>query len=138
MDAATIKERDEFKQTFAKIQEQVLPESEINTPHPEQADLVSSEDNTYEVESILAKRRTNGGKVEYLVHWKSYLLVYEEATWEPTAHLTGCMDLVRRYEAKYGDDEAQEQAIPTATKRARTQQEPQHGKKRRTTTTSDK
>ena len=97
---------------------------------------VSIEDNTYEVESILAKRRTNGGKVEYLVHWKSYL--YEEATWEPTAHLTGCMDLVRRYEAKYGDDEAQEQAIPTATKRARTQQEPQHGKKRRTTTTSDK
>ena len=42
VDAATIKERDEFKQTFAKIQEQVLPESEINTPHPEQADLAKS------------------------------------------------------------------------------------------------
>ena len=96
---------------------------------------VSIEDNTYEVESILAKRRTNGGKIEYLVHWKSYL--YEEATWEPTANLTGCMDLVRRYEAKYGDDEAQEQVVPTASKRAGTQKEPQHGKKRRTTSTSD-
>ena len=36
------KERDEFKQTFAKIQEQTLPESEINTPHPEQAALAKS------------------------------------------------------------------------------------------------
>ena len=27
------KEREEFKQSFAKIQEQTLPESDINTPH---------------------------------------------------------------------------------------------------------
>ena len=37
--ADTVKEREEFKQSFAKIQEQVLPESEINTPHPGQAKL---------------------------------------------------------------------------------------------------
>ena len=36
------KEREEFKQTFAKIQEQTLPEGEINTPHPEQAALAKS------------------------------------------------------------------------------------------------
>ena len=36
------KEREEFKQTFAKIQEQTLPDGEINTPHLEQATLAKS------------------------------------------------------------------------------------------------
>ena len=37
--ADTVKEREEFKQSCAKIQEQVLPESEINAPHKEFRDL---------------------------------------------------------------------------------------------------
>ena len=69
---------------------------------------LSIEDNTYEVESILAKRTTAGKKTQYLVHWKSYL--YEEATWEPLENLGGCAALVHKFEAKL----AREQPDATA------------------------
>jgi len=39
---ATAKERAEFKQSFDEIQKRVLPESEINTPHPEQREMAKS------------------------------------------------------------------------------------------------
>ena len=35
----------------------------------------------YEIESILAHRKTKGGKRKYLVKWKGY--TFEESTWEP-------------------------------------------------------
>ena len=39
LDEAKTEEREEFKKTFAEIQAQVLPESEINAPHKEFRDL---------------------------------------------------------------------------------------------------
>ena len=35
----------------------------------------------YEIESILAHKKTKGGKNRYLVKWKGY--TFEESTWEP-------------------------------------------------------
>ena len=35
----------------------------------------------YEIESILAHKKTKGGKKRYLVKWKGY--TFEESTWEP-------------------------------------------------------
>ena len=64
---------------------------------------VSPEDNTYEVDTILASRETKDGKLEYLVHWKGYL--FEEATWEPQRNLQGSAELLRKYHAKHGDNE---------------------------------
>ena len=56
---------------------------------------VSQEDNTYEVDTILATRTTKGGKKEYLIHWKGYL--YEEATWEPEENLKGSERLLNKF-----------------------------------------
>ena len=41
LDETKTEERDEFKKTFTEIQAQVLPESEINTPHPEHKALAN-------------------------------------------------------------------------------------------------
>ena len=62
---------------------------------------MSPEDNTYEVDTILASRETKDGKLEYLVHWKGYL--FEEATWEPEGNLKGSAELLRKYHAKQGE-----------------------------------
>ena len=41
----------------------------------------------YEIESILAHRKTKGGKKKYLVKWKGY--TFEESTWEPQENFKG-------------------------------------------------
>ena len=41
----------------------------------------ADEQNEYEIETILAHRKTKGGKMKYLVKWKGY--TFEESTWEP-------------------------------------------------------
>ena len=98
---------------------------------------VSQEDNTYEVDSILAYREKKGGKEEYLVHWKGYL--YEEATWEPKENLHGSAKLLRRFHAKddvehqdtepktwtgkhtYDSDESEEDNTPAKKRQTRIQ-----------------
>ena len=70
---------------------------------------VSPEDNTYEVDTILASRETKGGRKEYLVHWKGYL--YEEATWEPERNLEGSADLLRKFHAKQSKREPESDSI---------------------------
>jgi hypothetical protein len=96
------------------------------TPLP----AVSTKDNTYEVEGILAKRVGSGDKTEYLVHWKSYH--YEEATWEPVANLKGCNDLLLKFEAKYGHEQLQHAGTPVSAKRATEIARATNKKKRRT------
>ena len=49
------------------------------TPFPE-----PTKDNEYEIESILAHRKTTTGAKKYLVKWKGY--TYEESTWEPASN----------------------------------------------------
>jgi len=110
----------------------LLPASDVErhgkrrTPLP----AVSKEDNTYEVEGILAKRVGSGDKTEYLVHWKSYH--YEEATWEPVANLKGCNDLLLKFEAKYGHEQLQHAGTPISAKRATEITRAANKKKRRT------
>ena len=41
----------------------------------------ADEQNEYEIETILAHRKTKGGQIKYLVKWKGY--TFEESTWEP-------------------------------------------------------
>ena len=41
LDEAKTEEREEFKKSFTEIQGQTLPESDINTPHPEFKDLAN-------------------------------------------------------------------------------------------------
>jgi hypothetical protein len=49
----------------------------------------------YDVERICDKR---GGRYpKYLVKWKGWS--DKDSTWEPVAHLTNCMALVRKFEA---------------------------------------
>ena len=83
----------------------IKPASDVNMHGKRREPLpaVSQEDNTYEVDTILASRETKDGKLEYLVHWKGYL--FEEATWEPQRNLQGSADLLRKYHAKHGDNE---------------------------------
>ena len=44
----------------------------------------ADEQNEYEIETILAHRKTKGGQMRYLVKWKGY--TFEESTWEPEAN----------------------------------------------------
>jgi len=108
----------------------LLPASDVDMHGSTRRTLpaLSSEDNTYEVESILARRVTGGGKEEYLVHWKSYL--YEEATWEPRDNLDGCKDLIDKFDATYGDELPHQHEAPKA-KRNRLQDGADDNKRRR-------
>lgn len=56
----------------------------------------------YEVESILNKRYRKfgkGGRVEYLIHWKSY--PSEEDTWEPISNLSNCRKLLKEFDSNF-------------------------------------
>ena len=55
---------------------------------------MASED-LYEVERILDKRKSNKGKMEYLVQWKGY--GREDATWEPEQHLVNCEECIHDF-----------------------------------------
>ena len=65
-------------------------------PAPENAELidrleVESDQNIYEVESIMDSRQHNN-RLEYLVKWEGY--GPEENTWEPRKHLTKCSEAI--------------------------------------------
>lgn len=55
------------------------------------------EEQEYEVEEILNRRRSEG-RTEYLVKWKGYPT--SENTWEPIAHLQGCQQELQRFKKK--------------------------------------
>ena len=60
-----------------------------------------SDDDVYEVESIVDSHETDGknGKKEYLIKWKDSSLAN---TWEPKESLGGCKDMVKRFEKGKG------------------------------------
>ena len=60
----------------------------------------------YEVENILAHRKTKGGKYKYLVKWKGY--TFEESTWEPESNFKS--HVLRDYKAKLKKDKEDESA----------------------------
>lgn len=56
-----------------------------------------SGDDSFEVESILDKRRNRKGQLEYFVKWKNY--PDTDSTWERASQLT-CSDLIEAFEAE--------------------------------------
>lgn len=57
----------------------------------------------FEVQEILASRTRNSLQ-EFLVHWKGYQL--EDSTWEPTANLVHCSELVKEFKSTSQDPSA--------------------------------
>merc|ERR1711963_625712 len=52
----------------------------------------------YEVESVVSKRETEEGKVEYLVKWKGYDA--SDNTWEPIENLESSQGLIDEFEGR--------------------------------------
>ena len=74
--------------------------------------------NEYEIETILAHRKTKSGKMRYLVKWKGY--TFEECTWEPEENFKRqTIDLYnrRRKEGKEeeSDSDDEHQTMMTAS-----------------------
>ena len=60
----------------------------------------------YEVESIVSKRESDEGKVEYLVKWKGWNA--SDNTWEPVDNLQSSQELIDEIEGKTEDAEKME------------------------------
>ena len=60
----------------------------------------------YEVESIVSKRESDEGKVEYLVKWKGWNA--SDNTWEPVDNLQSSQELIDEFEGKTEDAEKME------------------------------
>merc|ERR1712209_272516 len=52
----------------------------------------------YEVESVVSKRDSEEGKVEYLVKWKGYDA--SDNTWEPIENLESSQELIDEFEGR--------------------------------------
>ena len=52
----------------------------------------------YEVESVVSKRDTGDGKVEYLVKWKGYNA--SDNTWEPVENLEYSQEIIDEFEGR--------------------------------------
>ena len=57
------------------------------------------EDDIYNVEKILKKKRTPDGEVHYLVKWEGY--DSSENTWEPPENFSGCPHVLENFEKKW-------------------------------------
>merc|ERR1712203_1084631 len=52
----------------------------------------------YEVESVVSKRETEKGEVEYLVKWKGWNA--SDNTWEPVENLESSQELIDEFEGR--------------------------------------
>ena len=52
----------------------------------------------YKVESVVSKRDTGEGKVEYLVKWKGWNA--SDNTWEPVENLESSQELIHEFEGR--------------------------------------
>jgi len=74
--------------------------SRLGLPAPQAAedeDENDDEEEDYEVESIMEKRVSKKGNIEYLVKWKNFDDP-ADYTWEPSNNLNDVMDLVTQFE----------------------------------------
>merc|ERR1712130_739523 len=70
----------------------------------------------YEVETIVSKRTSEEGKVEYLVKWKGWNA--SDNTWEPVDNLQSSKELIDEFEGKTEDAEMKEESKETEEKEA--------------------
>merc|ERR1712130_820906 len=70
----------------------------------------------YEVETIVSKRTSEEGKVEYLVKWKGWNA--SDNTWEPVDNLQSSKELIDEFEEKTEDAEMKEESKETEEKEA--------------------
>merc|ERR1719222_68684 len=69
----------------------------------------------YEVETIVSKRESEEGKVEYFVKWKGWNA--SDNTWEPVENLQSSKELIDEFEAKTEDAEESEMKEETEEKK---------------------
>merc|ERR1712004_477853 len=65
----------------------------------------------YEVESVVSKRETDEGKVEYLVKWKGYDA--SDNTWEPIENLESSQELIDEFEERTENAAVEEEKVST-------------------------
>ncbi|KAF9435984.1 hypothetical protein BGZ76_005098 [Entomortierella beljakovae] len=64
-----------------------------------QVETDESEEEEYEVESILSHKTGRNGKLSFQIKWKGYPA--SQSTWEDTGALAGCKDLLKEYAKKH-------------------------------------
>jgi hypothetical protein len=77
---------------------QLPSDDELPMPVTVDSDDEGIQQDEFQVETILQKRTTKHGGVQYLVKWLGF--PKEDNTWEPIENLDGCLDLVELFETK--------------------------------------
>jgi len=75
----------------------------------------------YEVETIVSKRESEEGKVEYFVKWKGWNA--SDNTWEPVDNLQSSKELIDEFEGKTEDAEESEMKEETEEKKVKQEEE---------------
>lgn len=63
---------------------------------------ITIEEETYEVDKILAEKQSPDKKMYYLIKWKGYNS--KESTWEPIENLAGAPEVLERYRRRHPSD----------------------------------
>merc|ERR1712083_850060 len=93
---------------FDEEEEEELDEGDDEGEEEEKPKKKKKAEAEYEVESIVSKRESDEGKVEYLVKWKGWNA--SDNTWEPVDNLQSSQELIDEFEGKTEDAEEMKEA----------------------------
>jgi hypothetical protein len=97
-------------------------------PAPQNAktqEEITIEEETYEVESILAEKESPDKRLYYLVKWKGYST--KESTWEPIENLVGAEEVLERYRRRHPSNRQEVVQNWRATRQAPRRSQQEHG-----------